>query len=437
MAGEVEEDDLLLARLTALLGLADGGSDGVCALGCGDNALSACEEHACLEGLELWYVDAVHQSVLDELRDDHARTVVAQTAGVDVGGLEVVAQGVHGQQWRVAGLVAEVVAELSSGELGAAVGLCGDELGLLAVEQVVAHEGEGDASEVGASSEASDDDIGILAGHLHLLLGLKADDGLVQPHVVEHGAEGILTVGRGGGQLYGLGDGGAERSAVGGVLGEDVLAGAGGHRGRAFYHGAEGAHDGGAVGLLLHSDLHLIYGAVEAVDLGSIREGCAPLSGTGLGGHVGGALLLGVVALGQGGVDLMRTQGVGGLVLEIDVCGGAECLFEGVGAHQGCGAVVLVLVEHVLGNVYPAVLGVELLHAAFAWEDVCQVIDAQGLLGSRVDGRHGLVGHVGLDVVPLCRNLTLLEDEFFLFSHNNISFGLVISGAKVRNNYEL
>jgi hypothetical protein len=34
-----------------------------------------------------------------------------------------------------------------------------------------------------------------------------------------------------------------------------------------------------------------------------------------------------------------------------------------------------------------------------------------------MDGRHGLVGHVGENVVPLCGDFVLLQDEFLLF-HN-------------------
>jgi hypothetical protein len=64
---EVEENDLLFASLFALLGLADGGSDGVSALRSGDNALSLCKEHTSLEGLEMRDVNAMHQTVLDEL----------------------------------------------------------------------------------------------------------------------------------------------------------------------------------------------------------------------------------------------------------------------------------------------------------------------------------------------------------------------------------
>ena len=136
VTGQVEEDDLLLAGLLALVGLADGGGDGVTALGSRDDTLGAGEEHAGLEGLELRDVDTLHEAVLDKLTDDHAGTVVAQTTGVDVGGLEVMAQRVHGQQRRVTGLVAEVVTELTACELRTAVGLGSDELRLLPVEDV-------------------------------------------------------------------------------------------------------------------------------------------------------------------------------------------------------------------------------------------------------------------------------------------------------------
>jgi hypothetical protein len=63
-------------------------------------------------------------------------------------------------------------------------------------------------------------------------------------------------------------------------------------------------------------------------------------------------------------------------------------------------------------------LGVQLLHAALAGEDVCQVVNAKRLLRGGMDGGQRLVRHVGLDVIPLRRNLILLKDEFFLFAHN-------------------
>jgi len=43
----------------------------------------------------------------------------------------------------------------------------------------VAHKGESYAAEVAAAAETCDNDIGIFAGHSHLLLGLKTDNCLV------------------------------------------------------------------------------------------------------------------------------------------------------------------------------------------------------------------------------------------------------------------
>ena len=74
--------------------------------------------------------------------------MVAKSAGVDVGRHEVVSEGEHGQQGCVAGFVAKVILEHAACEFRARGRFGCDELRLLAVEDVVAHEGEGDAAEV-------------------------------------------------------------------------------------------------------------------------------------------------------------------------------------------------------------------------------------------------------------------------------------------------
>ena len=76
----------------------------------------------------------MHHTVLDKLGDNHACSVVAQTASMDVGRLEVVAEGVHRQQWRVTSLVTEVVTELTACQLRTAIGLSGNKLCGLAVK---------------------------------------------------------------------------------------------------------------------------------------------------------------------------------------------------------------------------------------------------------------------------------------------------------------
>ena len=82
-------------------------------------------------------------------------------------------------------------------------------------------------------------------------------------------------------------------------------------------------------------------------------------------------------------------------------------LFQGIGTHQRCGAVILVFLQYILRDVNPAVLGIQLLYTALPGEDMRKVVNAKRLLGNRMDGRHGFVRHVGLYVIPLGRDLTL------------------------------
>ena len=84
VAGEVEENDFLLARLFALQGFADSGGDGVSAFGSRDDAFGAGKEHSRFEGLQLRYVNTFHIAVLYELTDDHTSTMVTQTTSMDI-----------------------------------------------------------------------------------------------------------------------------------------------------------------------------------------------------------------------------------------------------------------------------------------------------------------------------------------------------------------
>ena len=289
----------------------------------------------------------------------------------------------------------------------------------------MAHEGEGDAAEVAAAAEAGDDHIGIFAGLLHLLLGFKADDGLMDGHVVEHRAQRVLTVRCGSSELHGFRDGRSQRAGMAWVAGDDILTGTCRHRGGTCHSSTKRAHDGRAVGLLLHGDLHLIDGSLQSEHRSRIAQRCTPLAGTRLCGDVGGAFLLSVVALGQGRVDLVRAQRVHRLVLEVDVGRCSESFFQRIGTHQRRGAVVLVLLQHLFGDGDEGMLLVEFLHATLAWEDVCEIVHAQRLLRSGMDGRQRLVGHVSLNVVPCRRHLILLKDKSFLF-HNGFIFNVIV-----------
>ena len=271
----------------------------------GDYAFGACEEETGLEAFELSDVGGFHVAVFEELAYDDSRAVVAQAAGVDVGGHEVMAEGVHGEEGGVACDIAEVVLEYAVCEFGAACGFGGYETDFLAVFNCVAHEGEGYAAEVGAAAEACYYDIGVFARHFHLFLGFKAYDGLVERDVAEYGAESVFAVGSGHGELDGFGYGGAERTLVVGVAGEDVTSGASGHGGGGCDLRAECLHDSSAVGFLVEADFDLVYGGFESEDFGGVGERASPLAGAGLGGDVGYALLFAVVGLRECGVEFV------------------------------------------------------------------------------------------------------------------------------------
>ena len=254
--------------------------------------------------------------------------------------------------------------------------------------------------------------------------------------MVEHRTQGVLAARRHRGQLNGLRDSGTQRAGMVGVTRDDILTGTGRHRGRTRHSSPEGAHDRRAVGLLLHRYLHLINGSLQAEYRSRIGQGGAPLSGTGLGGDIGRALLLGIVALGQGRVDLVGTQGIHRLVLEIDVCRRLQRLFQGIGAHQRRTAIGFIFVHHLVGDGDEIMFGVQFLDAALAREDVGQIVHTQRLLGGRMKRGHGLVGHIGLNVIPCCGQLVLLQNKSFLFHFGYVFILIMFKGlSQVRQTF--
>ena len=88
--------------------------------------------------------------------------VVAQSAGVDSGRDEIVAQGVHLDERRQLGGVAEIVREAPLGEAGAGAGLHGQDARAFA-GKLVEDVGQGQAAEVAAAAEAADHHVGLFA----------------------------------------------------------------------------------------------------------------------------------------------------------------------------------------------------------------------------------------------------------------------------------
>ena len=334
---------------------------------------------------------------------------------MDVGRGEVVAEGEHRQQRRVARLVAEVVTELSARQLRARRRLGGDKARFLPFEDIVAHERERDTPEIRPAAEAADHDVGILAGHLHLFLGLEADHRLVQRHMAQDRTQRIFAVRGAHRQLDRLGDGGTQRTLVVRMLGQYLAPRFGGHRRRGGHLCAERLHDRTAVGFLLIADLNHVDGQFEPERLRCVRERRPPLARAGLGGYVGHTFLFAVISLRDGRVQLVRPDRTHTLVFKIDVRRSAERLFEAVSAYQRRRTVILILFAYRLRDVDPCVCLVQLLIGQRLREDRIKVRGFQRLACGGIQRRHRFIDHVGLYVVPLGRDFALRQEESFGF----------------------
>ena len=119
-------------------------------------------------------------------------------------------------------LVAEIILEDTTRELRATCRFGSNKLGGLAVEDIMTHEGESQSAEVTTTAEAGNHNIGVFACHLHLLLGLKTDDCLMEGYMTHHRTQGVFAMRSGSGEFNCLGDSRTERTRVIGKRGEDI-----------------------------------------------------------------------------------------------------------------------------------------------------------------------------------------------------------------------
>jgi hypothetical protein len=411
VAGEVEQDRLLLAFLLGALGLVDGHPDGVGRLRGRDDAFRARELQGGVERGELRHRLGLDHALVEQLADQRRHAVVAQAAGVQRGRDERVAERVHLHQRGQPHGVAEVIDVVALGEAGAGGRLHRDDADfLVSAGELVGREGERQAGEVGAAARAADDDVGGVVGLLQLLLGLQADHRLVHEHVVEHAAQRVLGVVPGGGVLDRLADGDAERARRAGILLEHLLAGLRVGAGAGHHLGAPRLHHDAAVGLLLIGHLHHVDLALQPEQLAGQRQGRAPLAGAGLGRQAGDLLLLVVVGLGHRGVRLVAAGRAHAFVLVVDAGRRAERFLQPPRAVERRGAPQAVDVAHLVGDLDPALLA-DLLLDQFHGEQRGEVRRADRLLGAGMQHRRRRRLEVGLDVVPLGRDVLLVERE--------------------------
>ena len=325
---------------------------------------------------------------------------------MDGGGDEVAAESIHLCERSDLAGVAEVIGVFASGERRAGGRLNRNEVRVLLTADLIAHERGDKAAEVGAAAGAADDDVGVFVIHLHCRLGFNADYALMQQHLVEHRAEHVAAVVGGDGGFDCFGDSAAERAGGVGHLGEYRSACIGGVAGAGDYLCAEGLNDVLAEGLLIVAALDHVDGKVEAEVSAGHRERRAPLTCTGLGGQVSDALLLGVICLGDRGVQLVAARGVVALKFIIDLCGGAELLLKAVGPDKRGGAAHFVEFLNFVGDVDISVGVVKLLHREVVAEDGFKLLGlGYGLHRAGVEHGVGQLLHIGTHIIPLLREI--------------------------------
>ena len=301
MAGETEQDRPLLAFLLGQHRLVDRGPHGMGGLGRRDNPLAARKQQRAFETGVLLVCLGLDLAGVVQLGNQWRLAVIAQTAGMDAGGHEVVAQGVHHRDRRHLGGIAviEGIDPLGQGRARSrfhrhaahffAVGPVGDER-------------EGQSGEVGAAAAAGDHHVRIIPGDLHLGLGLLADHGLVQTDMIQHAAEGIVGVGMAGGIFNRLRDGDSQAAEAIRIMGQDRAAGIGEFGRRRDHLRPPQLHHALAVRLLAAGNLDHIDGAFQTEHGTGQGQRTAPLAGAGLGCQAADAGLLVIVGLGDGRV---------------------------------------------------------------------------------------------------------------------------------------
>ena len=226
-----------------------------------------------------------------------------------------------------------------------------------------------------------------------------------------------------GSHFHRLRDGNAQGAVVFRVLGQQAAAifRAVGRAGKDLC--AESLHVDAAVGLLVVRDLDHVNFQVHAEEIAGHGQRSAPLAGPGLGGDGFRPGDLVVKSLRDGGIRLVAAHRRNGLILEIDVGGGIEHLFQAARPHQRGGTVQLVDLPHFLRDLDIA-LAADFLHDQFHREEHGQEIRRDRFLGHRV--QYGRRRHraVGIHVVPKFWQVGFIQHKTGLVRHGLAPLGL-------------
>ena len=208
--------------------------------------------------------------------------VVAQPAGVHGRRHEVVAERVHRHQRRQPDRVAEVVARRRRASAsGRRPARRRRSASCASPRSTRRRNGNVSPPKFEPPPTQPIDDVGLLAGHLHLRDRLLADHRLVQQHVVEHRAERVVACRASCAATSTASEIAIPSEPVGCALWERPASVR--SRRRAVDGRAPGLHHRAAVGLLVVARADHPHLALEPEQLAGERQRRAPLAGAGLG----------------------------------------------------------------------------------------------------------------------------------------------------------
>ena len=379
------------------------------ALGSGQCSFSAGKDFCCLEDGGLLVSAGLEEAFVVELGQDGAHAVEAKSACMVGRGDELTADGVHLCQGANLSRVAEIVGIDAAGEARARGWLGSYYLIVGLSSEHFSEEGRGESAQVAASAGASDEDVGLDAILLERSLHFEADDRLMQKHLIQDAAQLVAIAFVGNSHLDCFGDGTAERTRCTRELSQYLAANLGRVAGRGNDAGTIGADDFTAERLLLVRALHHEDLEVEAEVLASHAERRAPLACTRLGGNAFQPLLLGIVGLSNRRVQLVRAARVVAFELIEYLGRRVERLFQELRVDEWAGTEHAVKADHLVGDVEPLGVVVELLRYEFFTEDGLHLSRREGLSCAWIQQRCRLYLHVSTHIVPFGGHLFLTQ----------------------------
>ncbi len=274
--------------------------------------------------------------------------------------------------------------------------------------------GKGEAREVAPSACASRDHVDfLLPESLQLFLGLEPDDGLMHQHMVQNASERIPRILAGHGIFNSFADGNPKAPRGVRIFFQNlsacirVLARAG-HAGR-----TPGVHHQAAVGLLVIADPDHVDLALQAEETACEAEGASPLTRTRFGCNSFDAEDFVVIGLGDGCIRFVAPRGAHSFILVVNPRRGPQGLFQGIGSLERRGSPDKKLFHHLFRNVDPSLLA-HFLFNQIHRKHGGQVFGTDRFSCRRVDDRLKRTRQIGLDVVPLPRNVIFTQKHLVL-----------------------